>query len=305
MYAYFSFRRRLLVSLLACLLISNIGEYGLILKENNKAIFFIDCYFNGQQKCLDKFILQANDFNPIWVAKLAQKKDREKLVDIVLKSNSIIEDPFSLSFQGDRQYAEGNYSRAIDYWEAADNLDRLWYLGKKMEANGDLTTAHDAYQAILKLNPGDKSVDLAIASVLIEAKDYDAAVPFLKAAIEKAPENHWAYLLQANNFRALGDYSRALELYANVQSEFPEFKHVHIEIAWTYFLKGDYELAYQLALKDKARRDDFNKFQLLRLAIIFEQAGDFDNALAFYYKVLDLAPDNKPAKDAVLRLEDR
>jgi superkiller protein 3 len=143
--------------------------------------------------------------------------------------------------------------------------------------------------------------DLQQASVLMNRKQYTAAIPLLKNASEKAPTNLLAlfnlghcYMELAKSVKSPQEQASLLE---EAENTFLRVESLNDEYAATYFKLGKIalmqealdraELYYQKGLALEPTNAGF----LFNLAGIYDQQNKLDEAIALYRKAIELDPE--------------
>lgn len=128
---------------------------------------------------------------------------------------------------------------------------------------GDPTAAAENILTAVKLAPDDLNANLAAGQIFIQNKDSEKALPFLQKAVEIEPTNSTAIRNLAQTYYDLGKMPESITTY---------------------------EQAIGITADNKTKADlHFN------LGILYNQAGDFDQAEAHFESALDLNPEDVEA----------
>ncbi|MCK5537661.1 MAG: tetratricopeptide repeat protein, partial [Bacteroidales bacterium] len=108
--------------------------------------------------------------------------------------------------------------------------------------------------------------------------------------VQQNPEDE-SILIEANKFKLLGNYDRALELYQALLLKNPNSAVAAYSIGTIYFSQGFYSKAYDFALKAVKLNPDNSYYSLFYIDCCF-QAQHSDQAFLTYEKLLTMQPSN-------------
>ncbi len=123
----------------------------------------------------------------------------------------------------------------------------------------------------------------------IKQKDYDGAVTFLKAALDKTPDDVNALYLLGIAYSRKKMYPEAIDALSKVTGTNPKFAPAVFELAVCYQQENDTDKALEL-YKKTAELDPANPDAAYNSGLILFGKGQAGEALAFFEKALALRP---------------
>jgi tetratricopeptide (TPR) repeat protein len=219
---------------------------------------------------------------------------------------------------------QGAMSQTAVDAETRSRLAALGYIGagSGTPARGDLAARRDPKDFILVFNR------LNEATRLTRERRYAEALPVLRGAIAKDPQNAFARQALGNVYAGLNQPAKAIEEYRAYLNLVPPVAYVHHLVAINYLKLGQQEKALDEAAAALAIDPKFADAHILRgsvfesrgrldeaivefraaaesdpaktmirldLAKVLTEAGHFDEAEREYDTILRLAPDTPPA----------
>ncbi len=172
----------------------------------------------------------------------------------------------SYETKGLNDYASGAFEKYLRH--RPDDFETRLRLGNLYYRMGDLEKAQAAFRAVLDARPGDPLVSFNLAVVLRDRQQWEDGLAVLKPVLDRDKT------LPAGGFRVLGDLYRGVK---------------------------DTTQALAFYQKELARSPD-DAEALSAQAQAFDDAGQTDDALASWKRVLDLNPKNKQAYTRVRAL---
>lgn len=172
--------------------------------------------------------------------------------------------------------AEGNLANVVSlYWEKRDTPGAKQAVQAAIAANASLADAY-AWRAYLNLVTSGSTPEKTIEADLKKAFSLDA-----QNALAFAARSHLEYSFNKNPEAAFRDAEKAVALA-------PTSRDVNAWVANVYYLAKDYDKA----LKHMAAINPFPDYARLHNlhGLIYSAAGDDDNALRQYNKVITLDP---------------
>ena len=98
----------------------------------------------------------------------------------------------------------------------------LWDQGRELARNGRLAEAVPVYEALLGLREGLEAARWELATILLQLKREEGALPHLESLVEAAPRNLPYLLALAEASKNQGNVIRAVELYKKVLQREPD-----------------------------------------------------------------------------------
>jgi len=183
--------------------------------------------------------------------------------------------------------AARNFAKAVE--EFPDDYGVRFHLALSLSLLNKDAEAIPVYKKVLELKPGLYQAELNLGILLMRQKDAAGALPYLSAAVEAKPTESRPNYYLAEARLATGDFAKAEAAYRAAD---PKSAAVMSGLARALVKQGKLAEAApyfrQAAETDPAYRD-----QLLELAGLYEQAKQFDDAIAIYEKF----PDNPAVRE--------
>lgn len=171
------------------------------------------------------------------------------------------------------------------------------------ERDRNVEAALTQFEQAIALAPGNGGAYSSMGLVLTQEGRYNEADPWFAKALELEPNNRWWYRDRANAARSDGNLTLAIQVYREAVKRFPDFDYAYWELAWIYYLDGQYDEASRAIEHAIALTQGRNPNHWARAGMIYEKLNQPEQALAAYQKALQLAPDNPYARDGVDRLQ--
>lgn len=157
-------------------------------------------------------------------------------------------------------------------------------------------------QQAIDLSPEDGTGYFSMARMLVLEEQYAQAEQWFVEALARNPDNGNWQIQRANAVRDAGNVALAIALYQDILTNFPGLADGYYEVAWAYYLNGDYTQA-AAAIDETLILDSSPDIPVyLRAGAIYESVGDTQKALDAYQKVLILDPDNQAALQRIAGL---
>jgi len=194
---------------------------------------------------------------------------------------------------------------ADDSSEQADILRELAVLQER--ELGDYGGAASAYERLLELSPGDSDATDALERIYMEGGEWEQLVRLFndRADASDDPEIKGGLLLQMADIYenklgrkdlAFEAYSRMFEIGGDAQETLGQLSRLAEELdQWVDLVRV---LEIQADNEEEPARKTELLFRVSRLSV--EKLESADKAIATYSKILDYAPDNEEAHDALV-----
>ena len=247
----------------------------------------------------------------------------------------------ALRKQGNLQIEEEVLRQALETFPNSSNRLIWWQsLGENLTLQEKMDQSVNAYQEAIREFPNDQNLHISLgwayyesghgidaaleefklasllddeigegyfatAQLLVQEERYAEADLWFKKAIEKEPERRGWYIFRGNAARADANLLLAIQVYEELQQFDPNYDPGYYEMAWAYYLLGQSDMATESIEKAIALSATPKPWYYIRLGLIYEDAGSYDEALRAYHQAIKLDPENPTAKQAIERLTDK
>lgn len=187
----------------------------------------------------------------------------------------------------DNALAEARAMQSIDPEKPAGYTLEGMALGIK----GDEAAAVKAFQAALKVAPGNANASLNLVRYAIQDEDWSRVKKLLEGVLDARPNDMRALLAYAGLMRRNGDTVKAREYLEKAVSSHPEARQPTILLAQSYLTSGDYAKGLEVARKifPIYARDAALLEVIGRLEVA---SGQVENALVTFGNLVDVRPDS-------------
>ncbi len=204
--------------------------------------------------------------------------------------------------------AAGDFKAASEYVDEALLLqpaEPLLYLmkGKILLSMRDTTAAIQQIKQSVSISENDEAFQL-LYQVYSEKEMLDSALFFVNRQIDLQPDNQQLILRKGILLREKKDYSAALQVFRSLIPENRNSTNLLHEIAFTHFRSGNFDSAIyfdQKVLEIKPESTD----ALLLLARSSEKRYRLSQAAEYYQQILALDSANQSVRTDLMRVYDR
>ncbi len=162
-------------------------------------------------------------------------------------------------------------------------------------SSGSLDGAVEAFERAIQIDeslPGGYTV---LGNLMSQNQQFDEAFQWYSEAIQRDTENVSVYILRANMIRSSGNIESAVDLYQDALDRFPANREILYELAWAYRLKDQKSEAITTIEQVISSSSTPVIEYLLRAGLIYEWAGEREQAVNIYQRVLSIEPGNEMA----------
>lgn len=186
----------------------------------------------------------------------------------------------------DSPSAERAYKKALE--ADPDNEDALTGLAMVYSDLGDTVNASQMLRKVADRNPNLRTLT-ALAAAYEQMKEYKLAAETYKRAYEMNKENPDLKRAYASSLFSSEDYSEALKLFEELQSEDPNDLLSVLRLSQIYRQRRDYAKAHEYARR--ARKIDPNNLEILYNEVgLLEAEGKTPDAIARLREIVDGMP---------------
>jgi tetratricopeptide (TPR) repeat protein len=197
----------------------------------------------------------------------------------------------------------GRYEEAIDICKKGLKIDpndyNIYYdLGFNYLLVAQYQYAIEAFRRSLALNPQQGLCYMSIGQAFHKLEQYEDAIKAYKRAIEIDPTSATnAYCFIGFIYQQMEKFGEAIESYKQAISNDPNDPNSLNNLAWLYSTCPDQQFrdgkeAVRLAQKACELSGYDNMFRVASLAAAYAECGDFDKAVEYQEKAIELADDN-------------
>uniref|UniRef100_H3HCP9 Uncharacterized protein n=1 Tax=Phytophthora ramorum TaxID=164328 RepID=H3HCP9_PHYRM len=182
------------------------------------------------------------------------------------------------------------------------SIDELWQSADKLWQTDDLDSAMAILQQIETLQPGDRRVQLGIASIYRERKDFDPALEILHGVLAQDPHDHELLQRIGAVYSDKKDFPKALEYLRAAEREIDPTDVEQVDdlthlFALVYHHGGDHATAEKLFHHILEAADAYNQALAIdpaqaqarvNIAALHHQFGDVNESIPQYLYVINL-----------------
>ncbi|MFQ6069552.1 MAG: tetratricopeptide repeat protein [Candidatus Aminicenantales bacterium] len=196
----------------------------------------------------------------------------------------------ALSFRADEpimrdllQQAKEEFLKIISI--SADDEEAYSSLGKISLALSDLREAEKYFSRFTELNPFSEKGFLNLGEIQLELSKFSDAEHSLEKALSLNPRSFNGYILLGRVYEHKEDWFKAAELYRRALRYFPRDPILLNRLGFCLYFIEDYSGALQ-ALEQVLEQDPSNYYALLTRAKIFQRTGKLKEAEILYRRLL-------------------
>ncbi len=171
-----------------------------------------------------------------------------------------------------------------------DHPATLLAMAEAHSKNGEQEKADALLAKVAELASDDLRITLRLGFLFFERSDYTRAAEHFERALEVTPGQHEVAYFTAVSHRRLRDYDRALEIFESIPRESERYAEARTQIASIYEDQGEFDEA--LAYVEEARRIAPTRPLDLYVASLRAKSGDFSGAVSFLEALLDETPED-------------
>jgi tetratricopeptide (TPR) repeat protein len=193
------------------------------------------------------------------------------------------------------------YQKAIS--EYPDEIELYISLGwVYYDYRGDFESAINQFNQVIEISPDQGTGYFAMGLLFNRQQKYDEAELWFSEASAKEPERTHFILIRANNLRNAGNLDKSIILYNNVLHQNPRNSRAYYELSHAYFLLEEYEIAKEYIENAIKFMEISNQFYYNRAGRIYEALGDYNSAISYYKKSLEIDPMNNFSNEGISRI---
>jgi len=244
----------------------------------------------------------------------AYEKDADNAIKFFEKAIELKPDnknnAYSCIVLGYLYYNKENYTKGDEYFGKV-----IEYMDDKAEANfglgvfyyqdmEDTDKAMEYYKKAIELKPDYTAAYIHMGYIHYEKQDYEKAIENSKKVIELEPSNAEAYLNIAasmekmHNCRSRDEWqdicNKEIEYYKKGAELKPQSATAYFNLGLLYEQKGDYKQAVEY-LGKTVDLDQKNAYAYFRIGYIYTHQGNYKQAIDYYERVIELDPSDVEA----------
>lgn len=179
-----------------------------------------------------------------------------------------------------------------------------YYKGRVAEATGDTASALKNYRLALQQAPAFMEPKRELSGLLVSQKRFDEAKPYIASAQDAAPRDGTLWYYKGVVLQAAQKQDSALEAYNKAVSLSDTIAGAHYRIGLQQHKLGNNEAAIAHLQKSSVLYGTDPKY-LSTLASAYERTGQHMSALGTYQRLVQAAPGNTYANQAISRLKNK
>ena len=159
---------------------------------------------------------------------------------------------------------------------------------------GNTVKSEDYILKAVALSPNDATVNLTAGQIFMQKQDFDAALPYVKKAVELEPSNTQSIRNLAQIYYDLGQLEESIQTYEvaiNKETDNKVKADLYFNLGILYNKVGNLEEAeYNFTNALDENPDDVEA--VMGMALVFENAEKWRKAEKFYRELIAIDPDN-------------
>jgi len=193
-------------------------------------------------------------------------------------------------------WADGNNEHAREYFlrelrTSPGDVDVILDFGLFLLENDDTESAKEKFNRILELTPDSAAALFYLAEIAFAEADYERAIPLYEQALETDGTLVGPHYRLAQYALMTGRQNHARNYIAAELRLAPEDDNVLVSIGSMFLALGDIDTARNSLLKAvDSNSSNADAYYYLGLADVLQ--GRWDDAMAFFANVLDIAPND-------------
>ncbi len=207
---------------------------------------------------------------------------------------------YALTRLGDLYFDRELYVEAERWYDQAVNADpemveAIVGQGNVAMALGLYDRAQDRYKKALELRPDDNTIKLKLAEAYLKGKKLSEARPLIEAVLSASPSNDRALKLMGDLLMAEGKPKEAIDYYERAVERNPAWDY-RLALGDAYRAAGDVDKALDIYERVK-NRYPYRYEPYARLAEVYKEEGDTEEALFWYGEALKRTTDTQVKED--------
>ncbi len=207
---------------------------------------------------------------------------------------------YALTRLGDLYFDRELYVEAERWYDQAVNADpemveAIVGQGNVAMVLGLYDRAQDRYKKALELRPDDNTIKLKLAEAYLKGKKLSEARPLIEAVLSASPSNDRALKLMGDLLMAEGKPKEAIDYYERAVERNPAWDY-RLALGDAYRAAGDVDKALDIYEMVK-NRYPYRYEPYARLAEVYKEEGDTEEALFWYGEALKRTTDTQVKED--------